>query len=82
MGEQTVLAVLLPHGGANGANVAANGASVANLPRGGANGASVANLPRGGPPADGPELVCDPECLWTETVLHGDRRSEETHTLA
>lgn len=23
----------------------------------------------------GPELVCDPGCLWMETGLHGDRRS-------
>lgn len=26
--------------------------------------------------AGGPELVCDPECLWRETNLRGDRRSE------
>lgn len=33
-------------------------------------------VPHVGLLAGGPELVCDPECLWRETNLHGDRRSE------
>lgn len=32
-------------------------------------------------PAGGPELVCDPECLWRATSLHGDRRSETERWL-
>lgn len=33
-------------------------------------------VPHAGLPAGGPELVCDPGCLWRETNLRGDRRSE------
>lgn len=32
-------------------------------------------VPHVGLLAGGPELVCDPECLWKEINLHGDRRS-------
>ncbi len=33
-------------------------------------------VPHVGLLAGGPELLCDPECLWRETNLRGDRRSE------
>lgn len=36
----------------------------------------LVRLPHVGLLAGGPELVCDPECLWRETSLRGDRRSE------
>lgn len=32
-------------------------------------------VPHVGLLAGGPELVCDPECLWKEINLRGDRRS-------
>ena len=35
------------------------------------------SVPHVGPLAGDPVLVCDPECLWRETNLHGDRKSTE-----